>query len=78
MLICASVLGSQLISWLLDNKRWTRKQRLTYGFYLVVATHILAWAYAVVIIADFKTNKPVLDWSSKGFVRGFFVNVFCL
>ncbi|KAL0060311.1 hypothetical protein AAF712_012877 [Marasmius tenuissimus] len=72
-----TLLASQLISSLLDYKGLTQKRRLIWGFWIVVATHILAWVYAVVIIADFKTSNPVLDWSHKGaFVRGFFVDLF--
>ncbi|ESK90781.1 duf895 domain membrane protein [Moniliophthora roreri MCA 2997] len=71
------LLGSQLVSHLLDYKGLSRKSRLVWGFWLVVITHILAWVYAVVIIADYRKNNPVLDWSHAApFVRGFFVDVF--
>ncbi|EEB89602.1 hypothetical protein MPER_12280 [Moniliophthora perniciosa FA553] len=71
------LLGSQLVSHLLDYKGLSRKSRLVWGFWLVVITHILAWFYAVVIIADYRKNNPVLDWSHGApFVRGFFVDVF--
>lgn len=73
-----AVIASQLISTLLDYKKISRKKRLVYGFYVVVLTHIFAWVYAIVIIADFKKNKPTLDWADGGaYVRGFFVDVFC-
>ncbi|KAK7687853.1 hypothetical protein QCA50_009072 [Cerrena zonata] len=71
------LLASQLISWLLDCKRFTRKRRLVYGFWIALLTHILAWVYALVVIVQFRHDGPVLDWTSKGYAKGFFVDVFC-
>lgn len=70
-------MGSQAISTLLDYKGLSRKQRIYYGFILVVASHILAWVYAVVVIAEFRRTQPVLDWTDGApYVKGFFVDVF--
>jgi hypothetical protein len=42
----------------------------------VIAVHIVAWVYAVVVIADFRKTKPVLDWTDgRQFVKGFFVDL---
>lgn len=72
-----TLMGSQAISTLLDYKGLSRKQRIYYGFILIVASHILAWVYAVVVIAEFRRTQPVLDWTDGApYVKGFFVDVF--
>ena len=71
------VLASQFISWLLDFQRLTRRKRLIYGFWIALLTHILAWVYAIVVIVEFRRDGPILDWTSKGYAKGFFVDVFC-
>ncbi|MBE3041343.1 MFS transporter [Candidatus Bathyarchaeota archaeon] len=38
-----TLLSSQLISMWLDNKRFTVKKRIEYGFYWIVVWHVIAW-----------------------------------
>jgi MFS family permease len=72
----ATLASSQIISTLLDYKGLAVKKRIEYGFYYVVALHILAWTYAWVIQEKYTANPPTWDWSDgRGFVEGFFVIV---
>ncbi|SPO06496.1 related to DUF895 domain membrane protein [Cephalotrichum gorgonifer] len=68
-----TLLSSQLISMWLDNKRFSVKQRIEYGFYYVVVWHVIAWVYGWVIQEKYTANPPAYDWEDSGFTEGFFV-----
>ncbi|KAL4879726.1 MFS general substrate transporter [Aspergillus karnatakaensis] len=68
-----TLLSSQLVSTLLDYKGLPVKRRIEYGFYWVVAWHIVAWIYGWVIQEKYTANPPSWDWVDPGFVEGFFV-----
>ncbi|KAK7179904.1 hypothetical protein PSPO01_14034 [Paraphaeosphaeria sporulosa] len=68
-----TLLSSQLISMFLDYKKLSVKQRITFGFYYVIALHILAWTYGWVIQEKYTRNPPAMDWEDSGFTEGFFV-----
>ncbi|TQN66648.1 UNC93-like protein, partial [Colletotrichum shisoi] len=53
-----TLLSSQIISMLLDHKKFSVKKRINIGFYYVIGWHVIAWVYG---------------WVDKGFVEGFFV-----
>jgi hypothetical protein len=57
----------------LDYKRLSVKQRISFGFYYVIALHILAWIYGWVVQEKYTRNPPAMDWESSGFTEGFFV-----
>jgi hypothetical protein len=63
------------MSVFLDYRGLSRKQRLVWGLAQVAFWQALAWIYAVVVQAEYNRNPPVLDWSDKGFVKGFFVTI---
>ena len=69
------LVSSQIISTLLDYKGLAVKQRIVYGFYYVVALHIVAWIYGWVVQEQYTSMDvaPVYDWADTGFVKGFFV-----
>ncbi|KAH8831124.1 major facilitator superfamily domain-containing protein [Flagelloscypha sp. PMI_526] len=69
------LLGSQLISHLLDTPRLPQRRRILIGFWIVVFVHVVTWAFAVAVISQFRKTNPVLDWKSEGYVKGFFVEV---
>ncbi|KAK5119378.1 hypothetical protein LTR85_007734 [Meristemomyces frigidus] len=69
----ATLLSSQIMSQWLDYKRWPVKTRITVGFYYCVVIHIVAWIYAWIVNEQFTKAQPVLDWTSPGFTKGFFV-----
>lgn len=68
-----TLLSSQLISSFLDYKGLTVKRRIEWGFYYVIAWHIIAWVYGWVIQEKYTSNPPAWDWEDAGFVEGFFV-----
>lgn len=68
-----TLLSSQLISLFLDYKKLSVKQRIKFGFFWVVATHVTAWVYAWVVQAKYARHAPSLDWEDAGFTEGFFV-----
>ncbi|KAI7776590.1 hypothetical protein LA080_004795 [Diaporthe eres] len=68
-----TLLSSQLISTLLEYKGFPVKNRITVGFYYIVALHIVAWVYGWVIQEKYTANPPAFDWADAGFVEGFFV-----
>ncbi|RAL14580.1 MFS general substrate transporter [Aspergillus homomorphus CBS 101889] len=69
----ANLLSSGMISRFLDYKGLPVKSRIIYSFYYVIIVHIAAWTYGWVVQEQFTANPPVLDWTSKDFVKGFFV-----
>ncbi|KAL9476123.1 hypothetical protein ACSS6W_005964 [Trichoderma asperelloides] len=69
----ATLLSSQILSQWLDWTRFAVKKRLEYGYYYVVAVHVLSWVYGWVVQEQFTSNPPLLDWSMPGYVKGFFV-----
>ncbi|KAI1858884.1 uncharacterized protein JN550_012343 [Neoarthrinium moseri] len=68
-----TLLSSQMISTLLDYKSLSVKKRIVYGYWYVVAWHIIAWVYGWVIQEKYTANPPAYDWEDSGFVEGFFV-----
>ncbi|WQF84404.1 Putative Ion channel regulatory protein, UNC-93 [Colletotrichum destructivum] len=68
-----TLLSSQIISMLLDHKKFSVKKRINIGFYYVIAWHVIAWVYGWVIQEKYTRNPPAYDWEDKGFVEGFFV-----
>jgi len=68
-----TLLSSQLMSTLLDYKGLGVKKRLVWGYYYVVALHIVAWVYGWVVQEKYTANPPAYDWEDKGFVEGYFV-----
>ncbi|KAI1843079.1 hypothetical protein JX265_005140 [Neoarthrinium moseri] len=68
-----TLLSSQMISTLLDYKSLSVKKRIMYGYWYVVAWHIIAWVYGWVIQEKYTANPPAYDWEDSGFVEGFFV-----
>ncbi|KAI0394694.1 MFS general substrate transporter [Xylariaceae sp. FL0594] len=68
-----TLLSSQLMSTLLDYKGLTVKKRLQWGYYYVVALHVVAWVYGWVVQEKYTANPPAYDWEDKGFVEGYFV-----
>ncbi|KAJ5176623.1 uncharacterized protein N7482_002500 [Penicillium canariense] len=71
----AALFSSWLISRFLDYKGLSVKLRITYGFYYVIAVHIVSWVYGWVVQEQYTANPPLYDWSDKGFVKGMFVVV---
>ncbi|ORX51545.1 MFS general substrate transporter [Hesseltinella vesiculosa] len=71
----ASIMASTAMSALLDWKRFSVKSRITFGFYVAVVLHIVAWVYGWVIQEKYTANPPMLDWESPGYVEGFFVMI---
>ncbi|KAL7941425.1 major facilitator superfamily domain-containing protein [Trichoderma barbatum] len=69
----ATLFSSLLLSQWLDWTRFPVSKRLEYGYYYVVAAHILSWIYGWVVSEQYTANPPLLDWSTPGFVKGFFV-----
>ncbi|TFB02848.1 hypothetical protein CCMA1212_005587 [Trichoderma ghanense] len=69
----ATLFSSQILSQWLDWTRFSVGKRLEYGYYYVVAVHVLSWVYGWVVSEQFTANPPTLDWSTPGFVKGFFV-----
>ncbi|KAK4493933.1 hypothetical protein PRZ48_015119 [Zasmidium cellare] len=69
----ATLLSSQIMSTWLDWKRYPVKTRITVGFYYCVLIHLATWIYAWVIQEKYTRTQPLLDWSTPGFVEGFFV-----
>ncbi|UKZ82936.1 hypothetical protein TrVFT333_010736 [Trichoderma virens FT-333] len=69
----ATLFSSQILSQWLDWTRFSVRKRLEYGYYYVVATHILSWVYGWVVSQQYTANPPLLDWSTPGYVKGFFV-----
>lgn len=57
----------------LDYKKLTVKKRITFGFYYVIALHVLAWIYGWVVQEKYTRTSPAMDWESSGFTEGFFV-----
>lgn len=68
-----TLLSSQIISTLLDYKKFSVKKRINIGFYYVIFWHLLAWSYAWAIQEKYTRNAPSFDWEDPGFVEGFFV-----
>ncbi|KAH8912917.1 MFS general substrate transporter [Coniochaeta sp. PMI_546] len=72
----ATLASSQIISTLLDYKGLAVKRRIEFGFYYVVALHVLSWTYGWVIQEKYTASPPAWDWTdARGFVEGFFVIV---
>ncbi|KAJ5145915.1 Major facilitator superfamily domain general substrate transporter [Penicillium bovifimosum] len=69
----STLLASTIISWFLDYRRLSTKNRIQYSFFYVIVLHIITWVYAWVIQEKYTSNPPTLDWADKGFVEGFFV-----
>lgn len=57
----------------MDYKKLTVKKRITFGFYYVIALHVLAWIYGWVVQEKYTRTSPAMDWESSGFTEGFFV-----
>ncbi|KAI8941600.1 hypothetical protein NX059_002815 [Plenodomus lindquistii] len=68
-----TLLSSQLMSSLLDCKKFSVKKRITYGFYYVILWHVIAWLYGWVIQVKYARTNPSFDRSDSGFTEGFFV-----
>ncbi|KAL1588676.1 hypothetical protein WHR41_02613 [Cladosporium halotolerans] len=68
-----TLLSSQIISTWLDNKRFSVKERISYGFWYVVVLHVVAWVYGWVTQEKYTRTNPIFDWTDSGFVEGFFV-----
>ncbi|KAL1850008.1 hypothetical protein Plec18170_007105 [Paecilomyces lecythidis] len=67
-----TLLASQIISHWLDWKRVSPKKRITYGWYYVIVVHVATWVYAWVIQEQYTAHPPMLDYTSRGFVKGAF------
>ncbi|KAH9905893.1 MFS general substrate transporter [Xylariomycetidae sp. FL2044] len=68
-----TLLSSQLISTLLDYQGLAVKRRIEYGYWYVVAWHVVAWVYGWVVQEKYTARPPAYDWEDPGFVEGFFV-----
>ncbi|CDU22059.1 uncharacterized protein SPSC_00689 [Sporisorium scitamineum] len=75
--ICAS-LANYLLGFWLDWKRPTVNTRARWSFGVIYSLQAAWWAWAIYIMHKYHTTtpKPVLDWSSDGYGKGFGVYIF--
>ncbi|KAI0153205.1 major facilitator superfamily domain-containing protein [Xylariaceae sp. FL1272] len=68
-----TLLSSQITSMFLDYRGFSVRNRIVYCWWYVVAVHVVAWVYGWVIQEKYTASAPSLDWTTPGFVEGYFV-----
>lgn len=66
-----AIVGGHVLGAFIDTKRLSEKFRGQGAWLFITVVQGAWWIWGTVLVTEFRQTRPIYDWSSPGFGRGF-------
>lgn len=66
-----AIIGGYLLGFFIDNKKISERLRGRYSFITLITLQGAWWIWGTVIVTQYHQTRPLYDWASDGFGKGF-------